>query len=51
MAMPPFALIDISTSCNRSTRLAAMATLTPEPASAVAMALPIPLDAPVTMAT
>ena len=47
---PSFSMLAFS-SCSRSRRLAAMATLHPALAKCCAMAAPLPLDAPVTMAT
>ena len=51
IATPPSSDILFSSSCSLSSLLAAMATRAPEDAKAAATAAPMPLDAPVTMAT
>ena len=51
IATPPSSDILFSSSRSLSSLLAAMATRAPADAKAVAMADPMPLDAPVTMAT
>ncbi len=52
IASPPLLLISVTTSSAAMTELAKFTiTFAPSPASATAIARPIPLDAPVTIAT
>ena len=51
IAVPPVFCISSTTSSNLSVRLAPMATRAPASARALAIALPMPLEAPVTIAT
>ncbi len=50
-ARPPSRSISAASCCNRSARRAANTTVAPARANARAVASPIPLDAPVTIAT